>query len=96
MPNLFGFSFGKNNKDLDSSIIKPDGTLVNPSFVPPEVDDGSTVVGGGGHYGQYLDLDGSVRNDGFSLTIRAEEGEGKRPRLIPAVASGGQSDEYTH
>ena len=48
MPNLFGFSFGKNNKDLDSTIIQPDGTLVNPSFVPPEVDDGSTVVGGGG------------------------------------------------
>ena len=55
MPNLFGFSFGKNNKDLDSSLILPDGTLVNPSFVEPEVDDGSTVVSGGGHFGQYLD-----------------------------------------
>jgi hypothetical protein len=63
MPNLFGFSFGKNNKDLDSSLILPDGTLVNPSFVEPEVDDGSTVVSGGGHFGQYLDLDGAVRND---------------------------------
>ena len=78
MPNLFGFSFGKNNKDLDSSIIQPDGTLVNPSFVPPEVDDGSTVVGGGGHFGQYLDLDGAVRNDAEmiikyrSMTAHAE------------------------
>ena len=78
MPNLFGFSFGKNNKNLDSTIIQPDGTLVNPSFVPPEVDDGSTVVGGGGHYGQYLDLDGAVRNDAEmiikyrSMTAHAE------------------------
>lgn len=41
--------------------------------------------------GNYL-LNGSVRNDGFSLHIRAEEGDGERPRLIPAVASGGESE----
>ena len=41
--------------------------------------------------GMYL-LNGSVRNDGFSLNIRAEEGDGERPKLIPAVASGGESE----
>ncbi len=40
---------------------------------------------------QYL-LNGSVLNDGFTLNIRAEEGEGERPRLVPAVATGGESE----
>ncbi|NOY94967.1 MAG: T9SS type A sorting domain-containing protein [Chlorobi bacterium] len=37
-------------------------------------------------------LNGSIRNDGFTLNIRAEDGDGARPRLIPAVASGGESE----
>jgi len=41
--------------------------------------------------GVYL-LNGSVQNDGFALNIRAEEGSGERPKLIPAVASGGESE----
>ncbi len=41
--------------------------------------------------GVYL-LNGSVQNDGFALNIRAEEGNGERPKLIPAVASGGESE----
>ncbi|MFV0268621.1 MAG: hypothetical protein ACK5HT_15955, partial [Draconibacterium sp.] len=41
--------------------------------------------------GDYL-LNGSVQNDGFALNIRAEEGNGDRPKLIPAVASGGESE----
>lgn len=41
--------------------------------------------------GDYL-LNGSVQNDGFALNIRAEEGSGDRPKLIPAVASGGESE----
>ncbi len=41
--------------------------------------------------GVYL-LNGSVQNDGFTLNIRAEEGTGERPKLIPAVASGGESE----
>lgn len=64
MPELFGFSFGRTNKKvLDDTVEKPDGTLVNPSFVPPDMDDGSAIVGGGGYFGQYLDMDGSIRSD---------------------------------
>ena len=64
MPELFGFSFGRSNKKvLDDTIKKTDGTLVNPSFVPPDMDDGSAIVGGGGYFGQYLDMDGSIRSD---------------------------------
>jgi len=62
---LFGFSLGRAKKKLtDEAIIKQDGTLVNPSFVPPESDDGSTVLGGGGgHFGQYLDQEGQIKTD---------------------------------
>jgi len=64
MPDLFGFSFGRNSKKvLDDTVKKPDGTLVNPSFVPPDMDDGSAIVGGGGYFGQYLDMDGAIRSD---------------------------------
>ena len=65
MPELFGFSIGRAKKKLtDEAIIKDDGTLVNPSFVPPESDDGSTVLGGGGgHFGQYLDQEGQIKSD---------------------------------
>ena len=63
---LFGFSLGRAKKKLtDEAIIKNDGTLVNPSFVPPETDDGSTLVsgGGGGYFGQYLDQEGQIKSD---------------------------------
>ena len=65
MPELFGFSFGRAKKKLtDEAIIKDDGTLVNPSFVAPESDDGSTVLGGGGgHFGQHLDQEGQIKTD---------------------------------
>jgi len=50
---LFGFTFGKKdtiNKPIDS-------------FVPKAVDDGASIVEGGGFQGQYIDLDGTLKGD---------------------------------
>lgn len=41
--------------------------------------------------GLYL-LDGSIEHSGYHLTIVAEDGDGERPRLVPAVGDGGDSD----
>jgi len=51
--NLFGFE-----------IIKKKNELSAPSVVPENKDDGAVVVAEGGVYGQYVDLDGSVRTEG--------------------------------
>ena len=51
--NLFGFE-----------IIKKRNELSAPSVVPENKDDGAVVVAEGGVYGQYVDLDGSVRTEG--------------------------------
>ncbi len=40
--------------------------------------------------GLYL-LDGSIEHRGYHLTIVAEDGDGDRPRLVPAVGTGGTS-----
>ena len=49
---LFGYKIGK------------DEELPNiASFVPPKEDDGSVAVSGGGVYGIYTDLEGTIRND---------------------------------
>lgn len=34
-----------------------------PTFVPPQTDDGAVTVAGGGSYGTYVDLDGTVRSE---------------------------------
>ena len=49
---LFGYKIGK-EEDV------PEVT----SFVPPKEDDGSVAVSGGGVYGIYTDLEGTIRND---------------------------------
>lgn len=48
--DLFGYELKKKNKE-------------NVSFAPKQEDDGAVVVQGGGLYGTYLDLDGSVRSE---------------------------------
>jgi len=48
---LFGFQIGKTK------------TEQNKSFALPEVDDGATVVAGGGVFGQYVDLEGTARSE---------------------------------
>jgi hypothetical protein len=47
--NIFGFTF--NRKDKDEEVF---------SIVPPSVEDGATVIEGGGLQGYYVDLDGTL------------------------------------
>ncbi|NDB84571.1 MAG: portal protein [Alphaproteobacteria bacterium] len=49
---LFGFSFGRKK---ESNKVE--------SFVPKAMDDGSSIVEGGGFQGQYIDLDGTLKGD---------------------------------
>ncbi len=49
---LFGYKIGK---DEELPEVK--------SFAPPTEDDGAVAVAGGGVYGIYTDLEGSIRND---------------------------------
>ena len=51
MVKLFGFEF----KRADAPEL--------PTFAPPQVDDGAVTVAGGGSYGTYVDLDGTVRSE---------------------------------
>lgn len=51
--NLFGYSIEKSKPDSDKVV----------SFVPPETEDGASIVQGGGFYGSYLDFDPYVKND---------------------------------
>lgn len=62
---LFGFRLerGKQQKKQEKSL---------KSFVVPTFDDGAIPVEAGGFYGQYIDLDGTVRND-FELTMKYRE-----------------------
>ncbi len=52
MIKLFGFKIGKDDELPD---VK--------SFVPQDQEDGSVAISGGGVYGIYTDLEGTVRND---------------------------------
>jgi hypothetical protein len=74
--------------------VKPGFATLN-NAIATEADKGNEVVSNTifelQRGGEYL-LNGSVQNDGFTLNIRAEDGEGERPKLIPAVASGGESE----
>ena len=51
--NLFGYSIEKTKPETDKVV----------SFVPPETEDGASIVQGGGFYGSYLDFDPYVKND---------------------------------
>ena len=50
---LFGYKIGKDDTDVEK--LK--------SFVPPNDDDASVSVAGGGVYGTYIDLEGQIRSD---------------------------------
>jgi len=55
---LFGFSLGKK----DSRVEQPPN---NPALVLPNaaIEDGAVTITQGAHYGSYIDLEGSVRNE---------------------------------
>ena len=55
--NFFGFSVSrkKTQPEAPTSVMK--------SFAPPEADDGAALIEAGGLYGQFVDLDGTIKND---------------------------------
>jgi hypothetical protein len=57
MSQLFGYSIERAKK-------VPKG----PSFVQKDSQDGSTPISGGGHFGYYLDMDGTVKNEWELIT----------------------------
>ena len=58
--NLFGLVIGRTpGKDPDDGANKE--KLI--SFVPPDNEDGASVVEAGGYFGSYIDFDGSIKTD---------------------------------
>ena len=62
---LFGFRLERSKQEKQQAKSLK-------SFVVPTFDDGAIPVEAGGFYGQYVDLDGTVRND-FELTMKYRE-----------------------
>ena len=60
--DLFGFSIGRKGKVSPKSDSNSSNKNLK-SFVPPDMDDGATVVEAGGFYGSYIDFDGSIKTD---------------------------------
>jgi hypothetical protein len=53
MADLFGFSITRQKKPQDPK----------QSFTTPQADDGTQTVAAGGYFGQYLDMDGTAKNE---------------------------------
>ena len=53
MADLFGFSITRTKKPQDPK----------QSFTTPQADDGTQTVAAGGYFGQYLDMEGTARNE---------------------------------
>lgn len=68
---LFGLPIGRKRKKGQEQSEAPFDKS-KASFAPPVADDGAIVVEGGGFFGQYIDLDGSVRSDN-DLMIKYRE-----------------------
>ena len=64
---LFGFTLGKKDIEQTSASKQPSFTLPSTTM-----DDGAVTVSGNAHYGTYLDLEGSVRNE-IELITRYRE-----------------------
>lgn len=50
---IFGFNIVKKKKDQKGPV----------SFAPPTSDDGTSLVQSGGYFGQYVDIEGAVKNE---------------------------------
>ena len=61
MAELFGFELSRTDKKKST---------LPTSFVAPEDDAGSTSISGGGHYGQYIDLDGNDTKNSNELILK--------------------------
>jgi hypothetical protein len=53
MADLFGFSITRQKKPQDPK----------QSFTTPQADDGTQTIAAGGYFGQYLDMDGTAKNE---------------------------------
>jgi hypothetical protein len=53
MADLFGFSITRKKQETDPK----------QNFTTPTADDGTTTVAAGGYFGQYLDLEGTAKNE---------------------------------
>src|SRR5210317_442389 len=74
MAELFGFSITRSKNEKATS----------QDFTLPSVDDGSqTVIGGGGHIGHYLDIEGQIRDE--SDLIRRYREVAMQPECDQAV-----------
>jgi len=60
--NLFGFEIKRASKKKKEKIL--------PSIVPPTDDDGAGYVTAGGHYGQFVNMDGDNSKDNQQLILR--------------------------
>lgn len=63
--DLFGFQIKRKQEEKEEQKVK--------SFVPPESDDGSTVISEGGYFGQYVDLEGTKAKDDSDLIKKYRE-----------------------
>lgn len=72
MAQLFGFEIKRANRQDDL-----------PAIIPPITDDGAVVVNGGGVYGQFIDMDGTVRTEGELINKYREMAE--HPEVEAAV-----------
>ena len=63
--DLFGFQITRKQEEKEQQKVK--------SFVPPESDDGSTVIAEGGYFGQYVDLEGTKAKDDSDLIKKYRE-----------------------
>ena len=52
-----------------------------PAIIPATTDDGAVVVSGGGVYGQFVDLDGTVRTEGELINKYREMSEHQKWNL---------------
>jgi hypothetical protein len=62
---LFGFQINRKKEEAEQAKAK--------SFVPPETDDGSSVIAEGGYFGQYVDLEGTKAKDDSDLIKKYRE-----------------------
>jgi len=62
---LFGFQINRKKEETEQAKAK--------SFVPPDTDDGSSVIAEGGYFGQYVDLEGTKAKDDSDLIKKYRE-----------------------
>ena len=60
---IFGFSIGRKGKEAPSLLPKEADQKKAKSFAPPDYDDGAITLAGGGHFGSYVDFEGTLKTE---------------------------------